>query len=98
MRLKQHDDATIGRPDARCAECRFNFRRMMAIVIDDRNPLLVSFELEAPIGATEFRQRMNDSVEGDVQLKPNGNRCQRVINVVFARYAQRHFAEHVNAT
>src|SRR6476660_9506644 len=54
MRLKEHDDAATWRADAGSAQRRFNFCRMMPVVVDDRNALLFAFELETPLRAAEF--------------------------------------------
>ena len=66
MRLKQHHDAPVWSAQARRAQRRFNFRRMMAIVINDRDAFFFAFKLKAAISPAEFEKRMSDRIERHV--------------------------------
>ena len=85
-------DAPVWSAQARRAQRRFNFRRMMAIVINDRDAFFFAFKLKAAIRAGKFPERMRDRVERHIQFQPDSDRRQRVVNVVLARHVKRDFA------
>src|SRR5258706_13554138 len=63
MGLEQDYYAPVRRADPGRAERGFDLCRMMPVVVDHGNPGCITFELKAPIGATEFAERMRDRVK-----------------------------------
>ncbi len=57
MRLKQHDDAAPARTDFGCRQGRLNFRRVVAVIIDNHHAASFAFKLKSPAGSVEARQR-----------------------------------------
>ena len=92
MRLKEHDDAASRRTYLRSRERRLNLRRVMTVIVNDEHARLFAFELKAAVCVRKVAQGFADSFERHFQLEADGNRRERVIDVVKAGCAQTHFA------
>src|SRR5437588_10010773 len=84
MRLKERDDAALGIAAARRVERRFDFGRMMRVIVDDERAVVVAEDLEAAIDAQELGNAGGDRVGTDAELARDCNRGQRIAHVVLA--------------
>ena len=96
MRLKQRDDAAFGIAAARGVERRFDFGRMMRVVVDDQRAVVVAENLEAPVDAKELGDAGGDGVGADTELARHGDRRQRVAHVVLAGHEEFEEADAVH--
>ena len=53
MRLKQNHYPPVGRANPGRAQGRFDFCRMMTVIVDDRDPGFLALELKPAIGAAQ---------------------------------------------
>src|SRR6266508_2195973 len=60
MRLKEHDDATVRCANSRRAQGRFDFSRVMTVIVHDRDAALLALELTPAIGAAEFAKGLRN--------------------------------------
>ena len=85
VRLERDDDPAAerlrGENDSR------NFRRMMAVVVNDQNPLRLAAHLEAALRAAELAEACGDPIERQPELESNGDGGERVQEVVATRHA-----------
>ena len=59
---------------------------MVAVVVDDEDAVRLAAHLEAPLGAAELPQAGRDALERQPELEADGDRRQRVLQVVPARH------------
>src|SRR4030042_3103159 len=53
-------------------ECSHNLYRMVAIIIHDENPLLLSFDLKPSLNPAQIPRCLLDDLEGNIQFKGCG--------------------------
>ncbi len=91
VRLEGEHQAAARKGDARRLQRRRHLRRVMAVVVDQREAartpfarrhLHVAVVLEAPADAAEFRERALDRVAGNLQFGGDRDRGERVQHVV----------------
>src|SRR4029079_12098765 len=75
----------------------FNFRGMMAVIVNHHDAARFPFELKTPAGASETSERFGDLHERHVQLKTKRDRRERVVNIMQTRHAQGDVANHVRS-
>ena len=92
VRLKSDNDPPAERP--RGAEYRSNLGRMMAVVVNHENAVRFAAHLEPPLDSTEIGQARRNALERQVELQPNGDGRQRVLQVVSSRHVQRQRTEY----
>src|SRR6187549_1058424 len=98
MRLKDDDRTPTAGTILRSGKSGEDLRRMMTVVVDHRNPILLTFELEPSIRILEFCKRLGDLLERDLQLKRYCGRRESVINVVLSGNRQSDVAKYVVAS
>ena len=92
VRLK--DDHEAAREAlARGAQRGADLLRMVAVVVDDENPLLVALHLEAAVDAAELLERVRRDAERDLEVVGHRERGKRVERVVPSRHAEPDLAE-----
>src|SRR5690606_13726012 len=67
---------------------RLDFRRVMRIIIDDKNAVQIAQHLEPPFGAPELCYRISDLSEGQPRLQTSDHAGKRIKNIVLARHGQ----------
>ena len=77
---------------ARGGERRANLRRMVAVIVDDRDAALLPALLESPVDAVKLRKPLANDVGRNLQLQTNRDRGRRVQHVVRAGHAEMKFA------
>ena len=60
----------------------------MAVVVDDQDAVRLAAHVEAPFGAAELLQAGGDAIERQPELEADGDRRQRVQQVVAAGHVQ----------
>ena len=73
---------------ARRREHRGDLGRMMAVVVDDQDPVRLATHLEPPLGAAELAQARRQALERHAELEADGDGGQRVQQVVASRHVQ----------
>src|SRR5438477_1198416 len=92
MRLKHRQHALAS--DRFCRfQGRFDFSRMMSVIIDQQKTRAVVFNFKAPPRVLEFRQRLGDFFKRNAKLSRERDDAERVTNVVLTRNIQNGFAE-----
>src|ERR1051326_1751277 len=84
MRLKQRPAPPSRIALARRAQRGTNLRRMMGVVVDDDRAAVVAEDLEAAVDAEELRERAGDRLMLDAELAADGDRGERVADLVLA--------------
>src|SRR5262245_23986464 len=83
MRLKhRHETSPPNR--FRSAKSGANFRRMMAIIVDEQKPVACVFDLEAASRVLKFPKRCRDLVERNREFGSQRDYSEGVMHVVFA--------------
>src|SRR5690625_3970104 len=85
MRLKYRHDPALRPPFAGCIESHLNLGRVVRIVIDHQNVILLRLELEPAEDTVIPLQATLYLLEGDVQLQARCNGSQCVLDVVIPR-------------
>src|SRR5690606_28885481 len=88
MRLDNSNDMTLGRC-ARAFEHGGDFNRMMSVIVENRDAVPFAGAREAPLHATEFRQRPADPVVGHAEYVRNRVRRRGLEHSGVARHRQR---------
>ena len=98
MRLEPNHQAALGPTRAGRREYRFEFARMMAVIVDQQylaatgHILECQFaeQVEAPTDALEGGERVRDRRGRHAELPADRGRSQRVLHVVATRHIQAH--------
>ena len=81
VRLKQHQQ-TIELADLRRFQRGANLHRVMAVIVNDRDVVGHSLDVEAPPHAREFHQPVANQFHGNIQVQRHRGRRRGVTNVV----------------
>ena len=68
---------------------------MMSVIVDHRDPVFFTFELETTVRVFEFRKSLLDLLERNLKFKRNCRRGESVVNVVLSGNRQGYIAEYV---
>src|SRR5687767_15922209 len=88
MRLEQGDDAAARISPPRGIERRANLGGMVGIVVHDQCAEVVAEDLEAAVDTEELCERGRDHRYVDAELAADGDRGERVENVVLTGHEQ----------
>src|SRR5215472_7712625 len=84
MRLKKHQQAAEFASTG-SFERSADFRRVMAVVIDDGDAFAHALDIEAAANASELGQAFPNQVRADIEIQSHGRSGSGVANVVHAR-------------
>src|SRR5210317_61778 len=95
MRLEHRDDAPVP-PGTGRRQGRLDFDRMMAVVINNHDPLRLALDLKPAPDTAEVLEDLGDRRELHIQLHSDSNRSQGIQNVVPAGHANAELAELIS--
>ncbi len=81
MRLKQHQNA-LERTEAGCCQCRFDFGRMMTVIIHDRDVVYHTPQRKTTVDAAKGLQAFADLGSIHFHFQSDADRRRRVQNVM----------------
>ena len=84
MGLKKNVNTTRA-ASASSRQCRLNLGGVMTIVVDDRYPALLAFEVKSAVDAAEGGKALTYLLQIDAEFKSDGNGSGGVEDVVLAR-------------
>src|SRR3990172_2891464 len=79
--LENRHDSSIPAPPCRL-ECGHDLDRMMTIVVNDKDPLLLSFDLKPSLNPAKVTEGFLNDSERNIQFKRCGNSRQGIVNVM----------------
>src|SRR4030042_1526445 len=93
VRLK-NDDQPVFRPAfLRGSQCGGDLSRMMYVIINKNNTVLLALDLEASLQAAKILEAFPDMAHIHIKLETHRYGCQRVKNAVISRHAHNDTAQ-----
>src|SRR4030042_2378622 len=93
VRLKNDDHPVIRPAFLRGCQCCGDLSRMMSVVINKNNPVLLALDLEASLQAAQILKAFPDMTNIHIKLETHRYGCQRVKNDVISRHAHNDAAQ-----